>query len=210
MADNTILKPKPVVISFVKKKRFNEVPNQKTAISKRIKLNQASNLTLKVQKCQYCCRWLKKKHGARKTHLRSCPSLEISETMTQFDLRTLEDDEDYIDDLGVDCKSRDSNENLYSFSDMNGLKNGNESDSEDEDLTDFIEMEENVPLIGKSENEKDDCLPNDSEISTLYECPICNRKYLFEKVVFDHIENYHKIDKNVQSKLGFQVIVLKL
>ena len=205
MADKS--NPKPVVISFVKKKRPIEVSNQKTALSKRIKLNQTSNLTLKVQKCQYCCRWLKKKHGARKTHLRSCPSLELSETMTQFDLRILEDDEDYIDDFG---ESRDGNENLYSFSDMNGLANGNESDLEDDDLTDFIEMEENLPLIGKSENEKDDCLPNDSEISTLYECPICNRKYLFEKVVFDHIENYHKIDKNVQSKLGFQVIVLKL
>ena len=205
MADKS--NPKPVVISFVKKKRPIEVSNQKTALSKRIKLNQASNLTLKVQKCQYCCRWLKKKHGARKTHLRSCPSLELSETMTQFDLRILEDDEDYIDDFG---ESRDGNENLYSFSDMNGLANGNESDLEDDDLTDFIEMEENLPLIGKSENEKDDCLPNDSEISTLYECPICNRKYLFEKVVFDHIENYHKIDKNVQSKLGFQVNVLQL
>ena len=43
--------------------------------------------------------------------------------MTQFDLRILEDDEDYIDDFGLADKSRDGNENLYSFSDMNGLKN---------------------------------------------------------------------------------------
>merc|ERR1711860_18385 len=85
MADNTI--SKPVVVSFVKKKRPNEVSFQRTAFSKRIKLNQTSNLSnlrKKSQQCQYCGKRLKNKPVALKTHLRSCPSLEKSETITQF------------------------------------------------------------------------------------------------------------------------------
>lgn len=217
MADNTI--SKPVVISFVKKKRPNEVSFQSTAFSKRIKLNQTSNLSnlrQKSQQCQYCGKRLKNKPVALKTHLRSCPSLEKSETITQFNLQTLDDDEDGIDCFGVvdivdeyeqTIDKRDSNENLYSFTDMNEVTNGSESDSKDDDL---IEIEENLPVICKSEKATEDCLENDSEISILYECPICSRKYLFEKIVFDHIENYHKITKDVQSKLGFEVIVLQL
>ena len=43
-------------------------------------------------------------------------------------------------------------------------------------------------------------------ISTVYNCPICHKKYLTLEIATQHIEIYHKIPTETQSVLGLKIL----
>ena len=43
------------------------------------------------------------------------------------------------------------------------------------------------------------------EISTVYDCPICSKKYLTLEIAEKHIEVYHKIPTEMQYVLGLKI-----
>ena len=54
----------------------------------------------------------------------------------------------------------------------------------------------------KEESPEEDNL----EISTVYNCPICHKKYLTLEIATQHIEIYHKIPAGKQSVLGLKIL----
>ena len=50
----------------------------------------------------------------------------------------------------------------------------------------------------------------DQDISTLYKCPLCQKKYLSADITVKHIEKFHKISQETQSVLGLEIQIEKV
>ena len=50
----------------------------------------------------------------------------------------------------------------------------------------------------------------DQDISTLYKCPLCQKKYLSADFTVKHIEKFHKISQETQSVLGLEIQIEKV
>ena len=95
--------------------------------------------------------------------------------------------------LETNLKSNLCSESFDSESDLNlHVKNNHFS----EELEDTIKSETKL----KHSSGK---LPG--EVTKLYECPLCSSKWLLLREVQDHINEYHHISEETQSKLGIKI-----
>ena len=75
-----------------------------------------------------------------------------------------------------------------------------ENEASELKLIEVVNVESEPEVAGK-QNE---------EIVTLYKCPICQKKYLTQRIAIKHVETFHQIPPEIQKKMRLKILAQKV